>query len=52
MRSADIYADYDVVYSAITDFVLAALPWKVFMSLQIKKDERVSLAVAMSVGAM
>ncbi|KAI9149073.1 hypothetical protein HJFPF1_11119 [Paramyrothecium foliicola] len=40
------------MYSALTDFVLALLPWQVFMGLQMKKEERISLAVAMSVGAV
>ncbi|KAH8660334.1 hypothetical protein BX600DRAFT_551752 [Xylariales sp. PMI_506] len=38
------------MYSGLTDFVLAALPWKVIMSLQMKKSERISVAIAMSVG--
>ncbi|KFA80836.1 hypothetical protein S40288_08523 [Stachybotrys chartarum IBT 40288] len=40
------------MYSAITDFVLALLPWKVVMSLNMKKSEKISLAVAMSFGGI
>ncbi|KAM0283146.1 hypothetical protein ACHAQH_002627 [Verticillium albo-atrum] len=40
------------MYSAVTDFVLALLPWKVIMGLQMKKAERISVALAMSVGAI
>ncbi|KAH7367944.1 hypothetical protein B0T11DRAFT_349378 [Plectosphaerella cucumerina] len=37
-------------YSAMTDFVLAMLPWQVIMGLQMKKSERISVSVAMSFG--
>lgn len=39
-----------VVYSGMTDLVLAILPWRVIMDLQMKKSERIGVALAMSMG--
>lgn len=39
-------------YSAIVDFVLALLPWKIIMSLQMKRHEKIGVAVAMSLGLL
>ncbi|KAI1485650.1 hypothetical protein F5X96DRAFT_690239 [Biscogniauxia mediterranea] len=37
-------------YSALVDFALAALAWKIILSLQMKKHEKIGAAVAMSFG--
>ena len=37
-------------YSALMDFVLAFLPWKLVWSLQMRKKEKFGVAVAMSLG--
>ena len=37
-------------YSALMDFVLAFLPWRIVWSLQMKKKEKFGVAVAMSLG--
>ncbi|KAH9907833.1 hypothetical protein F4778DRAFT_797913 [Xylariomycetidae sp. FL2044] len=37
-------------YSAVTDITLAMLPWAVIWSLQMKRREKVGVAVAMSMG--
>jgi hypothetical protein len=40
------------VISAFTDFVLALLPIHVIMVLQMKKIEKIRVAVAMSLGLL
>jgi hypothetical protein len=42
----------ELAYSAIVDFVLALLPWKIIMSLQMKRHEKIGVAVAMSLGLL
>ncbi|KAM0277437.1 hypothetical protein ACHAQH_005801 [Verticillium albo-atrum] len=37
-------------YSALVDFALALLPWKIVWKLQMKKYEKIGVAVAMSLG--
>lgn len=39
-------------YSAAMDFVLALLPWKVIWKLQMKKKEKMGVALAMSMGIL
>jgi hypothetical protein len=39
-------------YSAILDFVLALLPWQILMGMQMRRRERLGVAIAMSLGAM
>ncbi|EEY21178.1 conserved hypothetical protein [Verticillium alfalfae VaMs.102] len=39
-------------YSALSDFVLALLPWKIVMGLQMRKHEKIGVAVAMSIGVL
>ncbi|OIW27870.1 hypothetical protein CONLIGDRAFT_646091 [Coniochaeta ligniaria NRRL 30616] len=39
-------------YSAIVDFVLALLPWKIILSLQMKMHEKIGVAIAMSLGLL
>ncbi|KAK1705470.1 uncharacterized protein BDZ83DRAFT_724863 [Colletotrichum acutatum] len=38
------------LYSAVSDFVLALLPWKIVLGLQMKKHEKVGVGMAMSMG--
>ncbi|KAH6695205.1 hypothetical protein F5X68DRAFT_272639 [Plectosphaerella plurivora] len=37
-------------YSALSDFALALLPWKIIMGLNMKKHEKLGVATAMSIG--
>jgi hypothetical protein len=39
-------------YSAGTEFALALLPWKVIWKLQMKRKEKVGVAIAMSMGIL
>ncbi len=39
-------------YSAATEFALALLPWKVIWKLQMKRKEKVGVALAMSMGIL
>lgn len=41
-----------VGYSAAMDFVLAILPWKMIMGLQMNKREKIGVVVALSMGIM
>ncbi|KAK8120844.1 hypothetical protein PG999_004964 [Apiospora kogelbergensis] len=43
---------FSSLYSSAADFVLALLPWRVLMGLQMKRSEKISLAVGMSFGAI
>lgn len=45
-------ADSVEAYSAIVDFILALLPWKIIMGLQMKRHEKIGVAVAMSLGLL
>lgn len=40
------------MYSAICDFILALLPWKMIFNLQMKRSERISIALALSMGVV
>ena len=46
------YNIFSAAYSAVMDFTLALLPWKVIWGLQMKKKEKVGVAVAMSMGIL
>jgi hypothetical protein len=39
-------------YSGIADVLLAFLPWKVVLALQMKRREKIGVAVAMSMGIL
>jgi len=39
-------------YSALMDFVLALLPWKLVKNLQMKRREKIGVALAMSMGVL
>ncbi|KAK3323009.1 hypothetical protein B0H66DRAFT_555653 [Apodospora peruviana] len=48
-----VYTNYGMFaagYSAAMDFVLALLPWKIIWKLQMKRKEKVGVAMAMSMG--
>ncbi|KAI3528921.1 hypothetical protein CABS01_09046 [Colletotrichum abscissum] len=40
------------LYSAVSDFVLALLPWKIVLSLQMRKHEKIGVGMAMSMGIL
>ncbi|EEY16868.1 conserved hypothetical protein [Verticillium alfalfae VaMs.102] len=42
----------NVAYSALTDFVLAFLPWRVIWGLHMNRAEKISVSVAMSFGVI
>lgn len=40
------------MYSALCDFILALLPWRMIFNLQIKRNERIGIALALSMGVL
>ncbi|KAI1506381.1 hypothetical protein F5X99DRAFT_364011 [Biscogniauxia marginata] len=50
VKDATIIAMVINAYSALVDFALAALAWKIILSLKMKKHEKIGAAVAMSFG--
>ncbi|KAF4981519.1 hypothetical protein FZEAL_2704 [Fusarium zealandicum] len=44
------FAVFSAAYSALCDFVLAFLPWKMVFNLQMNRTERISVAIALSMG--
>ncbi|KAK4149363.1 hypothetical protein C8A00DRAFT_47010 [Chaetomidium leptoderma] len=46
------YGMFAAGYSGVMDFVLALLPWKVIWKLQMKRKEKVGVALAMSMGIL
>ncbi|KAH7038982.1 hypothetical protein B0J12DRAFT_764519 [Macrophomina phaseolina] len=44
------YATFSGAYSAAMDIILALLPWKVIMILNMRRAEKVGVALAMSMG--
>ncbi|CAK7205284.1 hypothetical protein SEUCBS139899_008053 [Sporothrix eucalyptigena] len=47
-----IYGIFAAGYSAVMDFVLALLPWKIVWRLQMKQQEKFGVAIAMSLGVV
>ncbi|KZL81186.1 integral membrane protein, partial [Colletotrichum incanum] len=43
---------FSALYSAVCDFILALLPWKMICNLQMKQSERLSIALALSMGVL
>ncbi|TID01702.1 hypothetical protein CH35J_004721 [Colletotrichum higginsianum] len=43
---------FSALYSATCDLILALLPWKMIFNLQMKRSERISIAVALSMGVL
>ncbi|KAJ4266069.1 hypothetical protein NW762_004043 [Fusarium torreyae] len=52
LQQSVTFAVFSAVYSTLCDFVLALLPWKMVFNLQMKKSERLSVAVALSMGIL
>jgi len=46
------YHIFSAAYSAFMDITLAMLPWKVIWGLQMKRREKIGVAVAMSMGVL
>lgn len=46
------YNIFSAAYSALMDLSLALLPWKLIWGLQMKKKEKIGVAVAMSCGIL
>ncbi|KAK3934750.1 hypothetical protein QBC46DRAFT_462456 [Diplogelasinospora grovesii] len=44
------YGIFTSAYSGIMDLVLAIIPWKIIMSLQMQTKEKIGVALAMSMG--
>ena len=40
----------NLAYCAVMDFTLALLPWRIVWALQMKRVEKIGVAVAMSMG--
>ncbi len=47
-----IYGIFAAGYSAVMDVVLALLPWKIVWRLQMKRQEKLGVAIAMSLGVV
>ncbi|KAF6824058.1 hypothetical protein CPLU01_11054 [Colletotrichum plurivorum] len=43
---------FSALYSALCDLILALLPWKMIFNLKMKRSERLSVAVALSMGVL
>ncbi|KAM0277138.1 hypothetical protein ACHAQH_006032 [Verticillium albo-atrum] len=43
---------FSAVYSALCDFILALLPWRMIFNLQMKRSERLGIALALSMGVV
>lgn len=41
-----------IVYSAIMDFSLALIPWRLVWNLQMRPAEKVGVGIAMSLGLL
>jgi len=51
----EVVINYDIfsaVYSGAMDIALALLPWKLIWNLQMRKKEKIGVAVAMSMGVL
>ncbi|OAA56197.1 hypothetical protein SPI_07808 [Niveomyces insectorum RCEF 264] len=47
-----IYGIFAAGYSAVMDVILALLPWKIVWRLQMKRQEKFGVAIAMSLGVV
>ncbi|KAF4466640.1 Integral membrane [Fusarium albosuccineum] len=52
LKQSVTFAVFSAVYSALCDFILALLPWKMVFNLQMNKTERISVAAALSMGVL
>ena len=41
-----------IAYSGCMDFILALLPWLIIWKLEMKKREKIGIALAMSMGVL
>ncbi|KAF9875396.1 hypothetical protein CkaCkLH20_07216 [Colletotrichum karsti] len=46
------FSVFSALYSALCDFILALLPWKMIFNLKMKRSERLSVALALSMGVL
>ncbi|KAM9876381.1 hypothetical protein VDGL01_09511 [Verticillium dahliae] len=46
------FAVFSAVYSALCDLILALLPWRMIFNLQMKRSERLGIALALSMGVI
>ncbi|CRK11726.1 hypothetical protein BN1723_009478 [Verticillium longisporum] len=46
------FAFFSAVYSALCDFILALLPWRMTFNLQMKRSERLGIDLALSMGVI
>ncbi|TDZ34401.1 hypothetical protein C8035_v009375 [Colletotrichum spinosum] len=46
------FSIFSALYSAVCDFILGLLPWKMIFNLQMKQSERIGIAVALSMGVL
>lgn len=51
-RVSAYYGVFAAVYSGLMDVVLALLPWSVIWGLQMKRKEKIGVALAMSMGVL
>lgn len=51
LRVTVYYNIFSTAYSALIDMALAILPWKFLWSLQMKRNEKIGVCLAMSMGA-
>lgn len=52
LLSEAVFANPAIVWSALIDFTLALLPWKLLWALQMRTAEKVGVMVAMSLGLL
>ncbi|KAL2757271.1 hypothetical protein ACRALDRAFT_1067902 [Sodiomyces alcalophilus JCM 7366] len=52
LQQSVTFTVFSAVYSAACDFILALLPWKMIFNLQMKRSERISVAIALSMGVL
>ncbi|KAK0639067.1 hypothetical protein B0T16DRAFT_236397 [Cercophora newfieldiana] len=50
--AAEFLGIFSGSYSALIDFFLALLPWKLLLGLQMKRKEKIGAAIAMSMGVL
>ncbi|CAN9376520.1 unnamed protein product [Alternaria alternata] len=47
-----IYGRFQAVWSALMDFSLALIPWKILLGLQMRSAEKIGAGIAMSLGLL
>ena len=46
------YTETVIAFSGVMDLCFALIPWKVVMGLQMKKQEKLGVVIAMSMGVL